>query len=248
MLPIISLGPLSLPVPSLSLLAGFWLGIWLVQYRSRSLGIETAFIDRLLWICLVAGLIGARLSFLVRYPAAFQGDYLSIFSLSPSMLDLPSGLLVAAAVAFYLASKSSISPLKLLDGLTPLFGALVASDHFSHFASGSNFGEPTNLPWALYLWSDYRHPVQLYFLAFSLAVLACVSFSKVIKPQGILFFTFLALTGGYMLFLSRYQVPSNVIWRLRTDQIGYWLLLLLSLVWLNTTSRNPQGRSHGPEI
>jgi phosphatidylglycerol:prolipoprotein diacylglycerol transferase len=248
MIPSINLGPLSLPAPALILLAGFWLGIWLTQYKSRVLDIEAAFVDRLIWSCLAAGLIGARLSFLIRYPAAFQGDFISIFLLKPAMLDLPSGILLAAAVALFLVSRSSISLLRLLDGLTPFLGTMAAAVHFSHFASGSFFGVPTNLPWAIYLWNDFRHPVQLYFLAASLVILAYVSFTRVINPQGRLFLSFLALTSGYMLFLSKYQVASNVFWHLRTDQIAYWLLLLFSLVWLNTTSQISQESTHGLEI
>ncbi len=48
---------------------------------------------------------------------------------------------------------------------------LFAGIHLANYADGNAYGLPTNLPWAVYLWNAYRHPVQLFAFILGLVVL-----------------------------------------------------------------------------
>jgi len=236
MLPVINLGPLSLPLPEFSLLIGFVAGSALAERNSKRIWKDSAFLEKLLWTSLLAGLIGARISFFVRNPSAFSGNYLSLISINPNLLDLPGGYLIAAVASIYLISRSETPLLIILDCLTPFLGLMAGAVHISHFASGTGFGSPTELPWGIFLWGEVRHPVQLYYLLGSILVLVLVLFllSKDTYAQGFIFFRFSLLTGLYLLFLSRFQENGIVFpGGFRVDQIFYWLCILISLTFLN---------------
>jgi phosphatidylglycerol:prolipoprotein diacylglycerol transferase len=235
MLPVIKLGPLALPLPEFSLLIGFLAGTYLAERKSKTLFKDSSLIEKLLWTSLLTGITGARISYFVRHPAAFAGDYLSLISLNPNLLDLPAGFLVAAAVSVYLISRRELSAMRILDILTPFFSLMAGAVHLSRFASGAGFGMPTGLPWGISLWGAVRHPVQLYYLLGSILTLLFVLkyMSTNTYTQGSLFFRFVFFTCLYLLFFSRYQVTTTLLPAgIRPDQVAYWLGILISLSYL----------------
>jgi prolipoprotein diacylglyceryltransferase len=159
MLPVLNLGPLSLPVPQFVLLISFWAGSVLSDRKSKQILNNPGFIDRLLWTSILAGILGARLSYFARNPLAFSGEYLSLFSLNLNLFDPLGGLLIALAVSFFVVSRSKIPLLLVLDSISPFLGIFTAAIHLSRLASGAGFGSLTEVPWAINLWGGYRHPV-----------------------------------------------------------------------------------------
>ena len=234
MLPILSIGPLSLPASPLILLLGIWAGTWLMSRRVNSLGRSPEMLDQILWTSLAAGLIGARLSFIIRNPWAFKGQVLSIFSLNPALLDLLGGTLIALAAVLYLVSKNQLDIRRTLDDFVPFLAVLAPALYLAAFASGDGFGSITDLPWGVNLWGAARHPVQLYYLIGGLAVLALVLTNALRRFQipGSLFALFLILTTGYLTVLSSFQEPANqLILRLRPFQLGCWAVFTLAVIF-----------------
>ena len=241
MLPVLNLGPLSLPVPQFVLLIGFWFGSVLSDRKSKALLDDPGFIDRLLWSSILAGILGARLSYFARNPAAFSGEYLSLFSLNLNLFDPLGGLLIALSVSVYIVSRSKYAPLLVLDSISPFLGIFTTAIHLSKFASGTGFGNLTDLPWAIDLWGGYRHPVQLYYLLGSLLSLSIILIllSKYSYTHGLVFFVFILLTSSYLLFFSRYEASDFLLYAgIRLDQLIYWFGTLISLVFLNKLSTN----------
>ena len=181
MLPVLSIGPLSLPTAPLLLLIGFWLGSSFAEKKSKQSGKDPDLLAKIIWYALVAGILGARLSFIARNPAAFQGNWRSVFSLNPALLDPVGGLVISLVIVYYLASIDNLPFLSLLDELVPLFAVLAPAIFLANFASGSGIGLLTDLPWGMDLFGGPRHPVQLYFLLSSLIVLYFVSSRRFIK-------------------------------------------------------------------
>ena len=236
MFPILNLGPLSLPLPEFVLLIGFWMGTIMADRTSRSLLSDPGFIDRLLWSSMLAGILGARISYFARNPAAFNGDFLSLFSLNFNLFDLVGGLLIALAVTLYIVSQSRISLLLALDTISPFLAVFLASIHLSKLARGTGFGSLTDLPWGINLWGSSRHPVQLYYFLASIIVLISILFilSKYSYTQGLVFFIFSLFTCSYLLFFSRFEVSNIIIFAgIRLNQLFYWTGSLISLVFLN---------------
>ncbi len=243
MFPTINLGPLSIPAPELILLLGFLLGSIFAERKSKHFNVDPNKVEKVLWICLFAGIIGARLSYIARSPSAFQGNFLSIFSLNPNLLDPVGGLLISTAVGFAYVSKQKISYWAILDSLTPFFAVTAISLSLSNFAAGTGFGTPTTLPWGISLWNELRHPVQIYHLVSSLIALFVVySIRQTDEYQsGFTFLLFISLTSGFRLFFSGFQESASFIGDgIRLLQLAYWIILAISLFLLNKQKFSPQ--------
>ena len=252
MFPIINLGPLSIPAPGFILLLGFWLGSVLAERKAKRFKVDPNLLEKVLWICLLAGLIGARLSYIARSPSAFQGNIPSIFSLNPNLLDPVGGILISTAVGFLYISNQRISFWVFLDSLTPFFAVIAITLSLSIFAAGTGFGTSTTLPWGISLWSELRHPVQIYYLIGGLVTLYIILAIKQTDDyqSGFTFLLFISLTSGFQLFFSGFQESASLIADgIRLLQLAYWSILAISLFLFNKRnlpsrtekSNEPQG-------
>jgi phosphatidylglycerol:prolipoprotein diacylglycerol transferase len=243
MFPILSIGPLSLPLPPLALILGFWLGSLLSEKMAQRFGIRSNKMDNLLWLSLFAGILGARLSYIARNPWAFRNNFASLISVNPYLLDPVGGLMIAITVLFLLITRYKLDYWKYLDYLTPFFVVILAALHFSFFASGRFFGVPTTWPLAIYLWGAYRHPVQLYMLCGNLInlLILLVLYKKTLSSPGKLFLLFSCISTGMYLFFSGFQENEILlISGIRLNQVVFWLLFGFSLVLLVKYSKLPQ--------
>jgi len=235
MFPTINLGPLSLPAPELILILGFWLGSTFSERHAKQFNLDPLILDKTLWITLLSGIIGARLSYVARSSFAFEGNLLAIISLNPDLLDPAGGLLISAAVGFLYLSRQQISVKAFLDSLSPLLGVMAIALSLSNFASGRGFGTATFLPWGIELWGEIRHPVQVYYIiggVLTLFFLLRFFRTKTYQP-GIIFTAFLSLTSGYRLFFSGFQETRFVTFSgIRISQVVVWAILLISLYLL----------------
>jgi phosphatidylglycerol:prolipoprotein diacylglycerol transferase len=241
LLPILSIGPVTLPLPPLLLIIGFWLGTILSDLFAKKTDIDPKNIDNLIWYSLISGVIGARIAFITRNPAAFKGNLISIVSINPNLFDHVSGILVAVSVGFVFVSKNKFSGWKILDILTPFFIVLFMSTNLSMFASGDGFGITTSMPWGIKLWGELRHPVQLYFALAGFLILSVIFFnsSALLTKPGRLFLLFSIMESSSFLFLSAFQENTEmIIFGLHLKQIIYWLILLVILIilWQHTKS------------
>ena len=94
MLPILQIGPLALPVPQFSLLLALWLGLSLAENLAPRRGISSEALYNLVFTGLAAGLIGARLGYVL--PQINSGLALGIFLLKTFFDKLPRDLEDAA--------------------------------------------------------------------------------------------------------------------------------------------------------
>jgi phosphatidylglycerol:prolipoprotein diacylglycerol transferase len=233
MYPVLQLGPLSLPLPELILIIGYWGGsILMVKANSAQLK-NTGILERIIWTSLVAGIIGARLSYFARHPVSFSGEYLSLFSLNYHLFDFTGGFIIAAGTALVLAFRQNISVARLLDGLVPFHSLFNITFHLSFFFSGTAYGTPTDMPWGIFLWGTQRHPVQIYYILGALLVLyiVLVQLPKITYKKGLYITSYFSLVNLYMLFISRYQSASDTILSgFRTNQVLYLLGALAGLI------------------
>ena len=245
MLPILTIGPLVLPVPALLLLAAFWMGLELTeQHAPRYLAgsgalSSSALIYRLVLAALLAGLLGARLGYALRWPQAFIASPLSLLAPQPHMLDPWSGFTFAGLAALIYGQRKGIPLWPALDALTSLFAVMAVGLGLANFASGEAFGAPARLPWSIFLWGELRHPVQGY------ETLAAMAAAWVIWPGGLLsimrrelaspgarFLVWIGLSAAARLFLEAFRGDSILLFEsVRLAQVIAWGVLAAAL-WL----------------
>ncbi len=240
MLPVLPLGPLTLPVPGLLVILGLALGSWLAERAAPRLGLSAKWVSDVLFYSILAGVVGARLFMVLRTPDAFAQAPLSVFSLNPALLDPVGGVLTAVAVAGWLAQRRGVAWSRLADALVPFLAVMQVALALRAAAQGDMFGLPTDLPWGVELWGAVRHPVQLYWAAGALALLGLTwrwideqASGAVDARPGALFWRFVAGSAAWFVFVAGFRGDSPVSatgWRL--DQVAGVLVLAVALYHL----------------
>jgi len=238
MLPVLQVGPLAIQLSGLLLLLGFWLASVLVGRSAGRHGLEGDVLDRLLLIGMVAGVIGARLGFVLQNASAYAEDPRAILSFNLTAFAPLEGVAAGALAALIYGQRKSLPLWPTLDALAPGAALFAVFVNLSQLASGDAFGAPVDLPWAIELWGARRHPAQLYALAGSLAILLFVLWlQKRQEFPGQLALSWLGLTSTARLLLEGFRGDSLYFAGVRQAQIVALLLLMLSLVGLHLLAR-----------
>lgn len=211
MFPYLRFGPFLLQMPLLALLVGFWIGSTFIEREAARLGLDKEKINSLIGYGLVGGILGARFVYAAQYASVYLANPLGLFSLSTSTLSPVGGFLIGVAAAFAYGYRHKLPLRQTLDALTPGLSFFMIASGVSHLLSGNAYGSPTRLPWAMYVWSDYRHPSQLYEIFFALVIFTIV-LPKIIPAHapGIRFAQFVALSAVARIFLEAFRGDSTL--------------------------------------
>lgn len=171
MLPAINLGPLVLPTGPLLLLLGAWLSLVLTERFAKQLGQDPALLSNLVTAVLIAGFVGARLTFVALYWNAFADNLLGIIWPLSSGYSAAGGIFFGAAAGFFYGRYKQLDPAPTLDVLAPVVVNGLIFVSLSDFFGGPGFGTNTSLPWGIEQYSIRRHPVQIYEVLVGLAAL-----------------------------------------------------------------------------
>lgn len=243
MFPVLQIGPLAIQTPGLVMLLGLWFGLLLAERHASKHGVHPNQLDNLVLVALISGVLGARLMYVARYPAAFAASPLSLVSLNPGLLDPTGGAAIALIALLIYGNRKNMSLLPTLDALTPLLALMAIALGVSHLASGNAFGAATDLPWGIELWGEKRHPSQIYEILISIIISGVFYPGRSTflrwKPGGY-FFAFMAASSAGLLFLAAFRGDSTLVaGGFRLEQIFAWMVLAISLIgffWLDKIS------------
>ncbi len=209
MFPYLRLGPFILPMASLALLAGFWVGLPLIEREAARLKINAAVLSNVIFYSLLAGLVGARLGYALEFPSVYSSNPLSLLSLTPTTLSPFMGFVVGLFTFAIFVQRKNLPFHPTLDALAPGIALFTAAVGVSHILSGDAFGAPTGVPWAIRLWNEYRHPSQFYETFIALAVFLIVR-ERFPKPEGagLNFLLVIVLSSASRIFLEAFRGDS----------------------------------------
>lgn len=239
MFPYLRLGPFLLQMPLLMLFIGFWIGSTFTEREAARLGLNKEKINNLIGYGLLGGILGARLVYAAQYASVYVANPLGLFSPSTSTLSPIGGFLIGMSTALIYGYRQKLPFRQSLDALTPGLAFFMISIGVSHLLSGNAYGSPSRVPWAMYLWSDYRHPAQLYEIFLALAIFTLV-LPKVLpaRAPGIRFAQFVSLSALARVFLEAFRGDS-VLWLdgYRAAQVMGLLVLIICIVLLRQWER-----------
>lgn len=211
MIPSLNLGPLVLPTAAFVTILGAWVCLALAERTARWLGLDAEAMSGLVASGLIAGVVGARLTFVALYWPAYQDNLLGIIWPINSGFNALGGLFFGAAAMFFYGRYKQMALASTLDALAPIIVTGLITLSLADFLGGPGFGTNTDMPWGISQFGIRRHPVQLYEIGAGL--LALLTWG-IIRPrrtfEGELFLMTTAVYCFARLFLDAFRANAWV--------------------------------------
>ena len=138
------------------LIAAAAAGTWLSIFRGRKVGIDADSIVALGLEVFLAGIVGARIFFVIEYHEQFFSPDKNLIQSFFTIINIPAGGLVvfgalptASLAAWLFSRRRNISITKLADCIAPGLLIGLSLGRIGCFLNGCCYGGPCNLPWAL---------------------------------------------------------------------------------------------------
>ncbi len=173
------LGPFPIHTYGVMIAAGFLSALLVLKKLAPADGINVENAIDLAFLCLISGLTGARLLYIITRFGDFAADPASVFRVWEGGFVFYGGPIAAIPVLFWFARKKKLNVWKMGDVSAP---GLTIGHFFGRlgcFSAGCCYGKPTDSPFGVKFYSMLvdpalrgvpLHPTQLY-EAFSLLVL-----------------------------------------------------------------------------
>ena len=240
MFPYLRLGPFLLQMPLLALLIGLWVSVSYIEQEAVRLRLNKDSLNNLISYGLFGGIILARLVYAAQYASIYLANPLSLLSLNTNTLSPFGGLLGGVAIAFLYGYRQKLLLRQTLDALTPGLAFFMIAIGISHLLSGNAYGVLSRIPWAIYMWSEYRQPTQLYEIFLGLVIFTII-LTRIIQTSrpGSQFIQFVALSAIARVFVEGFRGDSVILFDgYRTAQVVGLAVLVVCLVLL----RNWEGK------
>lgn len=128
---------------------GFLAGVWLIRRLSRNLTPDPQLITNVTLYCLIAGVVGARLLYVVLEFEKFRGRPPSVFAVWEGGLVLLGGVILAIVVILFHLIRHKLPMRRYFDILAIGLMLGVAFGRIGCFLIGDCYGKPTDLPWGV---------------------------------------------------------------------------------------------------
>lgn len=228
MYPIILVGPVAVPTYPLLLLVALWAGMWLAARRAQQLGLDGDHVYNAGLYGFLAGIVGARLYFVLSHWENYAGDLTQIFSLSRSALSVGEGFLIAGVVVLIYLLRKQVPLGTFFDAAAPGIALVIIIGNIGAFLGGVALGAVTDVPWAVEMAGVARHPVQLYAAVAGSVILVVLYLVRHYRPwPGFQFWLFVALYGIARLFFEIFQARPYLI---GDSYLGIQVMALAAIV------------------
>jgi phosphatidylglycerol:prolipoprotein diacylglycerol transferase len=140
----------------------FLAAVFLIRRLSRNITPDPQYITNASLYSLIAGVVGARLFYVIHHFDEFQNRPLSVFAIWGGGLELLGGVLLAIAVIGFYCRYHKLPVRRYLDILAIGLMLALVFGRIGCFLNGCCFGKPTNLPWAIrFPYGSYAYSSQV---------------------------------------------------------------------------------------
>jgi phosphatidylglycerol:prolipoprotein diacylglycerol transferase len=128
---------------------GFLSGVTIIRYLSRHFTSNPQHITNAALYSLIAGVVGARVFFVLHYRDQFDGHLSGVFAIWNGGLELLGGVLLAIGVILFYIWYHKLPMRHYLDVLAIGLVAALVFGRIGCFLNGCCYGKPTELPWGV---------------------------------------------------------------------------------------------------
>jgi prolipoprotein diacylglyceryl transferase len=212
MYPILSIGSVAISTYPLLWLVAFWAGMWLATRQAAQLGLDGDHVYNAGLYGFLAGILGARLWFVLAHWENYASDLTQAFSLSRSALSVGEGFVIAGLAVLVYLQRNRVPLGLFFDATAPGLALAIFIGNIGAFLGGEALGSPSNLPWSVELAGISRHPVQLYEAIAALVILGILYLSRKWRSwPGFHFWLFVVLYGATRLLLEVFRARPYLI-------------------------------------
>ena len=224
---------------------GMLAGLIIAYYRAPRHQIPSEKVIDLALISIPAGVIGARLYYVLFNWELYQGDFFQIINIRSGGLAIHGGLLLGMLAAAIFCRIWEIAPLNLMDLAVPSIALAQAIGRWGNYFNQEAHGDPTDLPWAILVKGEMVHPTFLYeslWLLFMFIVLILIDNRS--KYNGRAFLSYGILYSVERFFVEQLRTDSLMIGSFRTAQVVSAVVFIVFLFLLIQMERryNRRGR------
>lgn len=210
--------------------------IFLMRRAAKAEGFSTERISDIVLILVVAGIIGARLFYVLQHLSYYAADPYEIIKIWKGGLVYYGAVILGVIVLPFLAYAYKYKFLKLTDFFTPYVALALGIGRIGCFLNGCCYGKPSDLPWAVKFptLAEKVHPVQLYAFAACVLVFFILRFTHKRKPfDGFTTALYFILYPAARLILEFFRGDNlEFIWGLTLPQVESLVLINVSALFL----------------
>jgi len=142
---------IDLPLPSFGLMMviGFLAAVLVMRRLSRDITDNPQLITNASLYALIAGVVGARLFYVVHYFDRFRGDWFSVFAVWQGGLEFLGGVILAIIFLLFYLKLHKLSIRRYFDILAIGLMLGLAFGRIGCFLKGDCFGKPTQVAWGV---------------------------------------------------------------------------------------------------
>jgi len=254
----ISLGPLTIHMYGLSLLAAIVAAIAITGRRWTARGGEMDLIYRCAVWGVGSGIVGARLYHLATSWDQVPSQWWGPFAIWRGGLGVWGGIAAGVIVGSIVARRSGANVVVLMDCVAPALLVAQGIGRIGNWWNQELYGKPTNLPWGLEIDSIHRpvqyldratfQPTFLYEMFFNFAAagfLIWLGRRDRIKPPG-LFALYVTLYSFGRFWIEALRIdPAHHIAGLRLNDWVAAIGFVAGLIWFRQTQRGGGGGGGG---
>ena len=261
------IGPLHLTWYGLMYVVAIIMGLWVIRGYTARMGISNDIKYRVVWWCIVAGLIGGRLYFVIQQPN-FVSFYLAnpqhILATWEGGMAFFGAIFFVIPVLFWRAKVERINPLVAIDAGVLFAAAGQIFGRIGNLINGDIIGYPSTLPWSTVYQNPTSYaclnpatcnvpvqPAALYELLANIVLLVIMLFlSHRLRRPGVLMLVYLFgyVTTQFLLFFARANSVVTFLgldWGLKqaqwTSLIVFILLIPLTFLVFHFSKPVPKG-------
>ncbi|RKX52703.1 MAG: prolipoprotein diacylglyceryl transferase [Thermotoga sp.] len=244
---IVRIGRLEIRWYSVLIITGIFLYYYIARRRAEKEGVNPEHLDEVLVYGIIAGVIGARIYYVVFRWDYYSKNFSEIFKIWHGGLAIHGAIIAAILTGFlYTRLKKNVS-FTLLQGLDIFTGVLPlgqAIGRWGNFFNYEAFGIPTNLPWKMFVPEKFRpmefrnqdffHPTFLYESLWDLFVFYALTvyYRKYRKGFGEVTALYLILYSIGRFFIEGLRVDSLMLGNYRVAKIISLVFIVIGIILL----------------
>ena len=217
-------GPFTVTTWGVFVLTGILLAVYYAAREAEKAGFRRDDLYDLAFFSVLAGIVGARLFYVLTHWSEFAADPVEILRIWHGGMVFYGGFLLGVPAALAFVYRRKLPPSRVADWIAPGIPLAIAIGRWGCFFNGCCFGKPTELPWGV-IFPDgaagaqfpgvHLHPTQIYE---SIGQVLVFLFLLYLKRQrhlapGTLFWTMAFLSPLVRFFddFFRYYEPSQYL-------------------------------------